>query len=216
MSKLKGKFAGTKNPFYGEHHSLESRRKMSNAHKGKILTDEHKRKISDAIKGDTHYNWKGGRKKRTDGYVYIHSPNHPFKQYKNYVFEHRLVMEQWLRENEPNHLALIEIDGVKYLRRNWISHHINKLRDDNRIENLKVMTFYEHRSFHSKGKRNPMFGRHHSDETKRKISDRYYPKGKVNPLYGRHLSEETKRKISIAKKRRGKDGENNRKKKTRN
>jgi len=193
---------GTENPFYGKHHSIESREKMANAHKGKTLTEEHKRKISEAQKGDKHYNWKGGKKKRTDGYIFVCSPNHPFKQYKNYVFEHRLVIEQWLRTNEPDHPALIEIDGVKYLRRSWITHHINEIRSDNRIENLKLMTPHEHRSFHSKGKKNAMFGRHHSDETKKKIGNRYYPKGKLSPLYGKPLPKETKRKISIAKRKR--------------
>lgn len=41
-------------------------------------------------------------------------------------------------------------------------------------------------------------GRHHTEETKRKISEA--KKGKNNPNYGKHLSEETKRKISEANK----------------
>jgi len=47
-----------------------------------------------------------------------------------------------------------------------------------------------------KGKNNPMYGRHHTDESKRKMSR----KGKNHPFYGKHLSEEHKRKQSEANK----------------
>lgn len=62
---------------------------------------------------------------------------------------------------------------------------------------------------------NPMYGKHHSEETKRKISlagkNRKHSEetkmkiskslsGENNPHYGKHLSQETKRKISIAHK----------------
>lgn len=39
-------FCGKENPFYGKHHTEESKRKMSEAHKNKKLTEEHKYKIS--------------------------------------------------------------------------------------------------------------------------------------------------------------------------
>lgn len=38
------------NPFYGKHHSDESKRKISEAHKGMKFTEEHRRKISEARK----------------------------------------------------------------------------------------------------------------------------------------------------------------------
>jgi hypothetical protein len=41
-------------------------------------------------------------------------------------------------------------------------------------------------------------GTHHSEETKRKISDAH--KGENHHNYGKHLSEETKRKLSVAQK----------------
>ena len=47
------------------------------------------------------------------------------------------------------------------------------------------------------GIHNPMFGKHHSEETKRKISKTM--RGNKNHL-GKHHSEETKRKISEANK----------------
>ena len=44
-----------------------------------------------------------------------------------------------------------------------------------------------------KGRR-PMLGKHHSEETRKKISEAF--KGENNPMFGKHLSEETKQKMS--------------------
>lgn len=46
---------GEKNPMYGKHHTTETRNKMSEKMTGKPLSDEHKRKISEARKGK---HWK--------------------------------------------------------------------------------------------------------------------------------------------------------------
>ena len=56
-----------------------------------------------------------------------------------------------------------------------------------------------------KGEKNPMFGKHRSEETKRKISaakkgKHNNNKGENNPFYGKKHSEETKQKISNAMK----------------
>jgi hypothetical protein len=44
---------GSRNPFYGKKHTESARKKMSQFHSGKILTEEHKKKIGD------HIPWKG-------------------------------------------------------------------------------------------------------------------------------------------------------------
>lgn len=49
-----------------------------------------------------------------------------------------------------------------------------------------------------KDDQHPLLGKHHSEETRKKISDaakKRYAKKENNPMYGKHLSEETKRKI---------------------
>ena len=53
-----------------------------------------------------------------------------------------------------------------------------------------------------KGENAPMYGKHHTEETKRQISESRKGKyaGKNHPLYGKTVSEETRRKISIANK----------------
>ena len=45
---------GEKHHFYGKKHSEEVRRKMSVAHKGKILSEEHRVNIGNAFKGENH------------------------------------------------------------------------------------------------------------------------------------------------------------------
>lgn len=72
-------------------------------------------------RGALHHYWRGGVYKDR-GYVFIHSPDHPFKN-KNYVPEHRLIMEKYLG---------------RYLRPEEVVHHINEVTDDNRIENLML------------------------------------------------------------------------------
>jgi hypothetical protein len=55
------------------------------------------------------------------------------------------------------------------------------------------------------GENHPLYGKTHSEESKKKISDAN--KGEKNPMYGKKLSEETKKKLSEAM--RGKyEGEN--------
>jgi hypothetical protein len=72
--------------------------------------------------GEDHYNWKGGRyKDKRTGYVYLYTPNHPFKNKDNKVAEHRLVYEEYYK------CCLLPFTQL---------HHVNKQRDDNRIENL--------------------------------------------------------------------------------
>ena len=62
-------------------------------------------------------------------------------------------------------------------------------------DELIFMKGYEHRLLHNKGENNPMFGKHHSEETRRKMSEA----NKIS-LKGKHHSEETRRKMSEANK----------------
>ena len=49
------------------------------------------------------------------------------------------------------------------------------------------------------GKRHPMYGEHHSEETKRKMKENHADvSGKNNPMYGKIFTEEHRRKISEA------------------
>lgn len=69
----------------------------------------------------------------TDGYIFVYAPEHPNAKQDGYVAQHRLVMAQSLGR------ALTTDEHV---------HHINGKRDDNRPENLQVLTRREHRLRH--------------------------------------------------------------------
>ena len=121
----------------GYKHTPESIERMSLAQKGKVVSAETRKKISKArslaFKYQTEFG--GHRKKRTDGYVSVYTPNHPKANKDGYVMEHILVMEK--------HIS-------RHLTENEVVHHNNRIRDDNRIENLVLMTKSTHASMHSK------------------------------------------------------------------
>lgn len=77
--------------------------------------------------------WAGGITHTSTGYRMIKNPKHPQSNHLGYVREHRVVMEKKIG---------------RYLHRWEIAHHINGIKDDNRIENLKLMNDFEHRSLH--------------------------------------------------------------------
>jgi len=69
-------------------------------------------------------NWKGGKTTHKQGYPMILCQNHPRTSSKNkYVFEHILVMEEFLG---------------RLLKSGENVHHKNGVKDDNRIENLEL------------------------------------------------------------------------------
>lgn len=77
---------------------------------------------------EKNYNWKGGRTK-SSGYILIKKRDHPSANKMGYVPEHRLIMEGYL--------------GRKLKPYEFI-HHINGIRDDNRIENLIIVLNEKH------------------------------------------------------------------------
>ena len=99
-------------------------------------------------KAESHYMWRGGKASHSDGYLYISAKEHPFGGKSGYIFEHRAVMETWMREDAPDHRFLIEIDGGKYLSPAVHVHHINHVRKDNRRDNLLACTTQAHLSIH--------------------------------------------------------------------
>lgn len=76
-------------------------------------------------KGENNNNWKGGKYRHTAGYIFIKKPEHPNANNENYVREHILVMEKKIG---------------RYLKNGEIVHHLNGIKDDNRIENLYLFS----------------------------------------------------------------------------
>lgn len=73
--------------------------------------------------GADHGAWKGGRVQLKDGYIRAYAPEHPRAVNGRYVLEHILVMEEKLG---------------RYLHPDERVHHMNKIRNDNRPENLEL------------------------------------------------------------------------------
>lgn len=96
--------------------------------------DGHAARVDNPMKGRTRErnpNYKGGRYVGEDGYVYILDPG---RRSFNYTQEHRLIMARHLgRELGPDEVV----------------HHRNRIKSDNRLENLQLMTNAEHSALHA-------------------------------------------------------------------
>ena len=66
----------------------------------------------------------------------VYKPDHPFCDTNKYIREHRLIAEK--------HLG-------RYLTKKEVVHHINEIKDDNRIENLII---FENCGYHTAFHRN--------------------------------------------------------------
>ena len=85
------------------------------------------------MQGSKNSNWKGGKYK-ANGYIFVYIPTHPFSNKQGYIFEHRRIMEDSLKR------LLVKKENV---------HHINKIKSDNRIENLILFSSNRcHKKYH--------------------------------------------------------------------
>lgn len=105
----------------------------SNRNRRGKYKEETKRKISLANSKEKHPKWKGGRYLSKQGYILILKPNHPKASERGYIYEHILVMEEYLK---------------RQLKPSEIIHHINQITTDNRIENLQITNRSKHMSNH--------------------------------------------------------------------
>lgn len=113
------------------------------------------------LKGDKNASWKSDKHISRYGYIQIRKLDHPFRDSDDFVFEHRLVAEEFLL----NYNNSVEINGKKYLHPDYVVHHINFNRQDNRVENLMILTKQQHQQLHNllnNNKRNPDTGRFES------------------------------------------------------
>lgn len=105
--------------------------------------------MRDHVTGEDSCNWKGGKAAQSDGYLYMTAEGHPFASHAKYVLEHRLVMEQWMREEAPDHKFLVEVDGEKFLSPDIAVHHVDEDKRNNSRGNLVACTQSAHQCFHS-------------------------------------------------------------------
>lgn len=103
---------------------------------------------SSGLRKEQTANYKGGKYINKKGYYLILSNEHPFRDKNNYVYEHRLIVEQNYQLFDEKFFVVI--DGKHYLKKESLVHHKNENKSDNRIENLAVMTKSEHQKLHAK------------------------------------------------------------------
>lgn len=108
--------------------SLDGRKfyeRLKKTNSERRIPAEEKERRRGIFSGEKNPTWKGGRIKDFHGYVFIYCPDHPHANNKNYVREHRLVMEK---------------DLGRFLLPSEVVHHFNGIVDDNRRENLMLFT----------------------------------------------------------------------------
>lgn len=109
----------------------EAWRRIGRSMAGRKRSEETRRKVSEAHK----LHGVGHKKLRNDGYISVYYPEHPRSAKEGYIMEHHLVMEKIIgRPIAPGEVV----------------HHRNHIRNDNRIENLSLMTFKEHCALHTR------------------------------------------------------------------
>jgi hypothetical protein len=111
--------------------------------------------------------WRGGRTTNKFGYVMVHAPAHPAADNRNYVGEHRIVLEAKLG---------------RLLEANEVPHHLNGIKDDNRPENLVAMDHSEHRRLHATHRRR--IGVRYSRDELLHVMRGWIAKHGRNPTYG--------------------------------
>lgn len=122
--------------------SEETRQKMSNSLKGRITwnkgltkeTDKRLEQVSEKYRGKNNGNWKGGIRKNEKGYIEVWiNKTDPFfimRRKNTYnILQHRLVMAQHLD---------------RCLKTWEFVHHINNIKNDNRLDNLIILTKSQH------------------------------------------------------------------------
>ena len=106
------------------------------------LSDEEKDKrllnLKSFPRGEEHPNWSGGEIITESGYRLIKVYEHPFNA-SGYLQEHRLIVEEHMQKNFPNHEFMETIDDIPYLKKSVIIHHRNEVKTCNDLENLICM-----------------------------------------------------------------------------
>ena len=163
--------------------SEETRRKMSDSGKRKTFSDNHRRNLSEANKGEKHHNFgktlSEEHKRKLSEAQKGKTPSEETRRKISEAHKGRKVSAETRRKMSEAH------KGEK-------NHRYGKKGKKHTMETRRKISEAQ------KGEKNHNFGKTLSEEHKRKLSEAL--SGKNNPNYGKYPSEETRRKISEANK----------------
>ena len=138
-----------------------------------LLMDGRIKEAKDLVSGDSIPNFAKYKdtisNKNDKEYFRVHCDIYDYT--KNQKFEHRLVCKFFNTTQWDSLYDDLKRDG--WIKGGIVVHHKDYNGLNNNIDNLQLMSFRDHNEYHAKndfkGKKNPMFGKFHSDETKAKI-----------------------------------------------
>lgn len=96
------------------------------------------------IKGQSNASWKADSRISVYGYRLVRCLEHPFKNCDDFVFEHRLIAEKYLLDENNS----VIINGKRYLSPEYDVHHKDGNRLNNDPQNLEILTRSEHMKKH--------------------------------------------------------------------
>lgn len=131
-----------------------------------------------------------GRVKK-NGEIYECKPNGSgYLRFSTGDFLHKAVAQCFIPnpDNKPQ---------VDHKDTNKLNNHYLNLEWCTQKENSNNSLTRQHLSESRKGEKHYLYGKHLSEETKKKMSEAN--KGEKNPMYGKKFSEESKKKMSEAK-----------------
>ena len=142
--------------------------------------------------GQTHmkpeYRWNGGRSYKTSTYFYNAIQKYGWDNFEHKIIASNLTLEE---ANSLEKLLIAKYDTTNHRNGyNLMSGGKNSKHSKETLEKIKNRM---------NGESHPLYGKCHTEETKRKISEsqkKRYSDKHNHPMYGKHLSEDTKQKIS--------------------
>ena len=134
----------------------KAKKAISTVKKGLKLSEEHKQKISEAIKGKNNgfygkHHSEESKKKMSLNHEDFSGKNNPFYGKLHSEETKRKMSEAKIGEKHP------------FYGKHFSEEHKQKISEAMKGENNPF--------YHAYGEKNPMFGRHHSEESKKKISE---------------------------------------------